>query len=58
LDVCAAFVRNDGTAPHSDADWLLDFYNSFMGATSTDSTDRALDCLSKVRAWPGRGDGG
>lgn len=44
-----AFVRNDGSAPHSDADWLLDFYNSFMGATSTDSTDRALDCLSKVQ---------
>lgn len=45
----AAFVRNDGTEPHSDADWLLDFYNSFMGAATTDATDRALDCLSKVR---------
>lgn len=43
-----AFVRNDDTSKHSDAEWLLEFYDSFMGTNAMDATNRALDCLSKV----------
>lgn len=43
-----AFVRGDDEQKHSDAGWLLEFYESFMGAHAVDATNRALECLSKV----------
>lgn len=43
-----AFIRNEPPLEQNDAHWLLDFYTSFMSCNSQDTTDRALECLSKV----------
>lgn len=46
-----AFVRNEPPPEENDAHWLLDFYASFIGANAGggDTTDRALECLARVR---------
>eukprot|EP00878_Enallax_costatus_P026617 GHUV01028570.1.p1 GENE.GHUV01028570.1~~GHUV01028570.1.p1 ORF type:complete len:213 (+),score=48.43 GHUV01028570.1:85-723(+) len=50
VSATAAFVRNEPPPEESDAHWLLDFYSSFMSCNSEDTTDKALECLSKVCA--------
>ncbi|KAF8072401.1 histone H3 [Scenedesmus sp. PABB004] len=44
-----AFVRGEEPPEKNDAHWLLDFYSSFMSAHAEDTTDRALECLAKVK---------
>eukprot|EP00775_Hariotina_reticulata_P003489 gene3489-3759_t len=44
-----AFVRNEPPLEQNDAHWLLDFYTSFMSCHAQDTTDRALECLAKVK---------
>lgn len=50
-----AFVRGDPLPVEDDADWLLNFYNSFSGSASLDDvTEQALRALSRVQVgWVG-----
>jgi hypothetical protein len=42
-------VRNEAPPEANDAAWLLDFYASFMSCNADDTTERALECLARVR---------
>lgn len=44
-----AFVRNEPPPEANDAEWLLDFYASFVACSANETTDRALECLAKIK---------
>ncbi|KAG2435647.1 hypothetical protein HXX76_006849 [Chlamydomonas incerta] len=44
-----AFVRNEPPLEANDAAWLLDFYGTFGRGASESTTERALECLARVK---------
>ncbi|GFR48841.1 hypothetical protein Agub_g10794 [Astrephomene gubernaculifera] len=44
-----AFVRNEPPLEENDAHWLLDFYSTFGKPSSSNTTDRALECMAQIK---------